>query len=510
MRRFRISGERLRFNDTPGASARDTSDMNARVQIRNVRPKLRVTQRHLAAVAAPRLEPGAQSFKRHEPAPGVLPDGVAMAMDEAADQLYSGYAMRNSYGEGIGFLGYPYLAELAQRPEYRRISETIAKEMTRKWLRLTSQGDDDKTDKLTALESAMADNRIREKFCELAEHDGFFGRGQLFIDTGASDAELKMPLLMSPAKIRKGGSLGFQPIEPMWTYPAAYNATDPKRADFYVPPTWFVMGREVHRTRLLTFVSREVPDILKPAYMFGGVSMSQMARPYVENWLRTRQSVSDLIASFTSWVLKTNLAMLLNGGSANDAVMRAQLFTQMQANRGVLMLDKDTEDFANVSTSLAGLDHLQAQAQEQMASVSAIPLVKLLGVTPSGLNASTDGEIRVFYDWVHAQQEDLFRPNLKTVLEVLQLNLFGEIDPDIGFMFEPLWQASDAEAATIVKTQADTDVAYLGAGVVTPEEIRARLAADDESPYANLDLSEPLPDPVDVEGDDPEDDDGTA
>jgi hypothetical protein len=51
--------------------------------------------------------------------------------------------------EGITFLGYAYLAELAQRPEYRMISETIATEMTRKWIEFTSTGaeGDDKADK---------------------------------------------------------------------------------------------------------------------------------------------------------------------------------------------------------------------------------------------------------------------------------------------------------------------------------------------------------------------------
>ncbi|WP_163360700.1 anti-CBASS protein Acb1 family protein, partial [Klebsiella aerogenes] len=74
-----------------------------------------------------------------------------------------------------------------------------------------------------------------------------------------------------------------------------YNTTNPLAADWYKPALWYVQGRPVHATRLLTFVGREVPDLLKPAYSFGGLSMSQMAKPYVDNWLRTRASVADLI-----------------------------------------------------------------------------------------------------------------------------------------------------------------------------------------------------------------------
>ncbi|HUW45152.1 MAG TPA: hypothetical protein VMW50_05080, partial [Dehalococcoidia bacterium] len=66
-----------------------------------------------------------------KPPPGVVPESVLMAMDEAPDG-YSGWAMQNAlFAEGQAFLGYPYLAELSQRPEYRIISETWAQEMTR-------------------------------------------------------------------------------------------------------------------------------------------------------------------------------------------------------------------------------------------------------------------------------------------------------------------------------------------------------------------------------------------
>ena len=46
-----------------------------------------------------------------------------------------------------------------------------------------------------------------------------------------------------------------------------------------------------------------------------------------------------------------------------------------------------------------------------MCSVSGQPLVKFTGITPNGLNASSDGEIRVFYDDIHAEQEAVFRDN---------------------------------------------------------------------------------------------------
>ena len=453
-----------------------------------------------AAVLTVRPSP----FQPARPMPGVAPQGedIAIAMDSAGD-----WAMLSStMSEGLSFMGYPYLSELTQRPEYRRPSEILANEMTRKWIRFQATGDTDKSDKLAAIEAEFKRLNVQDVFRQAAEHDGFFGRAQIYIDTGdTGDAdELKFPLSASKYKIRRGGIKRLKVIEPMWTYPDAYNSSDPLRDDFYRPTSWFVFGKRVHASRMLTMVSREVPDILKPAYAFGGLSLSQMAKPYIDNWLRTRQSVSDAINNFSTTVLQTNMGAVLNGGAANDMLARARLFTTVKANNGLMILDKDAEDLKNVSMPLSGLDHLQAQAQEHMSAVTGIPLVVLLGITPSGLNASSEGELQTFYAWIESQQEAQFTGHLSKLLNLVQLSLFGEIDPEIGFKFNPLRVLSDKEQADVRKTEMDTDAAGIQAGILDPHEARVRLASDEDGPYASLDLEHdpepPQGDPNDPNG----------
>ena len=154
------------------------------------------------------------------------------------------------------------------------------------------------------------------------------------------------------------------------------------------------------------------------------------------------------------------------------------------------MIDKNIEDFDNVSVPLGSLDKLQAQAQEHMASVSGIPLVKLLGVTPSGLNASSDGEIRCFYDWIGAYQEVLFRINLTKVVNFVQLSLFGDVDEDIIIQFEPLWALDEKELAEVDKLKAETAQIRIDSGVIAPEEDRQRIASEPDTPYPGLDVSD--------------------
>jgi len=431
-------------------------------------------------------------------APRVIPAPAKLACDSLMEANYS-YAS-SQISEGLGFMGYTYLAELTQRPEYRKASEIVAKEMTRKWIKLQCSGEEDKADKIKAIEAEFKRLNVQEVFCKVIEHDGFFGRGQIYIDTGATDKpqELKTPLSDSAGKIGKGMLKRIGVVEAMWTYPNQYNALDPLAADYYKPSSWFVMGKEVHASRLMFFISRQVPDMLKPAYAFGGLSLTQIMKPYVDNWLRTRQSVSDLLHSFSTMVLKTNLSGVLTGGGGDDMVRRAELFNKSRDNKGLMLLDKDTEDLTNVSAPIASLDKLQAQAQEQMASIAGIPLIILLKITPGGLNASSDGEIRTFYDWIEAQQEALCTPQLSRLLNIVQLSLFGDIDDEIGFKWEPLWTLDKGEAAMARKTETDSDVALIDAGVLSPLEVRTRLAGEEDSPYMGLDVDD-VPEPPEPE-----------
>ena len=529
------------------------------------KPSLKIPPEMLARTRARSPQPPRELdgrfgiFTPSQPMPGVVPSGSAvMAMDDAfigptqwAATPYAGYG---AFAEGLTFMGYPYLAELAQRPEYRVISETIATEMTRKWIRITSIADTDADDpaqqqnssvlpfkpkppataqdfvppaskpaptqpppgvghnfntdkaiKIKELTDFLDDLGLQAAFCKVCELDGFFGRAHLFLDLGddmeAGREELKTPIgngrnAISQAKLKKGCLKRIQVVEPIWTYPTNYNANNPLIQTWYEPEVWFVMGREVHASRLLTFIGHEVPDLFKPAYSFGGLSLSQMAKPYVDNWLRTRQSVSDIVQAFTVFVLKTDLETLLapDAGSG-DLFDRAQLFNNLKSNLALMMVNKDTEDFANVSATLSTLDTLQAQAQEHMASVTRIPLVKLLGVSPAGLNATSEGEIRVFYDTIAAHQEKFFANKLRRIIDIAMVSLWGAVDEDIRFEFEPLWSLDEKGEAEVRKIEADTDAVLVDLGALDQNEVRRRVASDPDSPHSDLDVNKVITPP---------------
>jgi phage-related protein (TIGR01555 family) len=419
--------------------------------------------------------------------PGVAPQGVTppvMAMD------LNPYAFAAETYPGGGFPGFSYLSQLATRAEYRAFASTLSTEVTREWIEFTSKQDDDTdtAEKIKLIDEEFKRLNVRGVLQKAVEHDCYFGRAQIFIDI--KDADRKTPLILDPRTVKKGSLNGVNTVEAIWTTPSGYNALDPAAPDFYKPNGWFMLGQQVHASRLMTTVTRPLPDMLKPAFNFAGMSLSQLAEPYVDNWLRTRQSVADLINNFSITVLATAMDQVLQGDDdGTDLFARADLFTATRSNRGLMLLDKEREELVQVNTPLSGLHELQAQSQEHMCSVSRTPAIVLTGISPSGLNASSDGEIRVFYDWIAAQQESFWREPLETILKVVQLSLFGEIDGDIGINFVPLYQMTPKELSEIRQADGATDCAYIAAGVVDASEVRERLAKDPNSGYDGLDTT---------------------
>jgi phage-related protein (TIGR01555 family) len=462
-----------------------------------------------AVVASHPRDTSPPVWETAEPPPGVAPTGFRLANDDQLQGLY-GFAGASPFlasgGSGQGFyafLGFPYLAALMQQSEYRRGVETLAREMTRKWIKLTYSGKTQNEQKLQQLEKALRKFKVREVFRRAAELDGGFGRAHIYIDTGVSIEDRELPLVLDKRVLRKGGLKAIRAVDPTWCYPAVYNSDDPLADDFYRPNIWYVLGKKVHATRLLPLIGREVPDLLKPAYSFGGVSLTQMAKPTVDNFTANRESVSRMLRSFSTMVLSTDMSAALNGGTGADLANRVAMYNNYRDNSGCFVVNAETatgngvgEKLENVSAPLSGLDKLLDQSREQMAAIYGQPLVIMFGMTPGGLNATSEGEIRVWYDFVRAYQEHLFDAPLSRVLEAVQLHEFGGVDPDIGFEYEPLWQLDEAAQASVEKTKAETHDLYCNSiGAVGPDEVRESVAADESGPYAGLDLKGPAPGP---------------
>jgi hypothetical protein len=419
-----------------------------------------------------------------------------LAMDagpQFGSQLYA-------YSNIEGFPGYPYLMLLALRSEYRNMATALATELTRKWIKFNSTDTEDESTKtkITEIEQAFTALGIQGIIRKAAEHDAFYGTGQILINIKGAD--LKTPLIIDSRTVKKDSLIGFKNVDPIWTTPLMYNSLTPSSPNFYRPDSWWVMGEHWDASRVIVTVTREVPDIFKPAFNFSGMSLSQLAEPYVNNWLRTRQSVSDLINNFSIVVLKTAMDQVLTGGDdGSNLFSRIKLFTATRSNKGVMALDKDREELEQIAVPLGGLHELQSQALEQLCVVSREPATVLTGITPSGFGNVAEGEVRIWYDYIHAQQEAHWRDAIDKMFKIVQMSMYGAIDPEITFEFVPLYEMTEEQESTIRVNDSIRAGNLIDRGVIDAQEERERLARDPESGYQGIDISKEIAPPDEAE-----------
>ena len=429
-----------------------------------------------------------QQYEVHKPIDGVVPKGKKKQIPRDTANATPPNEIPNPPFNG-GFIGYPILTIMAQSGDYRNVPETNALEMTREWGKVKVKGDgrDVDSDKVQLITEEIERLDVRNLMRKHIENEGIFGMSHLLVKIKDQDDKTDLPLIYD--NVKKGSLEGFILIEPIHSTPAAFNASNPLAFDFYKVNNWFVQGVNVHQDRLLTLVMRPVPDLLKPAYNFGGTSLIQTMRPYVERFQRDTDSISDLISKFSLTALKTDMQNILSGGDdgASQLLYRAQMLGQFRDNLNMLLMDQEGEELVQLNTPLTGLVDLWAKSQELMAMPSHTPLVKLTGITPSGLNASSDGEIRVYNDWIASLQYAFALPQVMKIIRLIQMSLFGEIDDNIVFEFNSLKQLDDNEQADVNVKKSQAASALIESGVISQEEERTRLSQDESSGYGFID-----------------------
>lgn len=463
----------------------------------------------------------------YKPPKGVVKEGCSAMVGDAAPAFGLAMAMgiagadptlAQMAHEGIGFPGYPYLSALALRGEYQNIVGTRAREFFRKWgyFRSRSGNNDEIKEKVSAIEKEMERLNVRTVLRQAFMNDEYFGNGFMVVlwkGDATDDAELESVLPAGPAL--KGKPIErVQVVEPVWIAPDTYEANNPLLPDFYAPEYWWVMGKRVHVSRITQIIQRPMHDLYKQAFNFGGLPITLMAKPYVDNWLRNRQNVADIIDTMRVFVVKEDLTLNNSGLKTQNApagggktlrqVLKA--WQREMDNFGILALSKDG-GLDVKSTPLSELHDLLGQSLEHICCITSIPVIKFTTNQPAGLNASSDGTIRTFYDTGRAIRENDIEPSLMRIVDLIQLTLYGEIDEDIEWVWEDLFEETPADKLDMESKKAEIRASDVEAGFITAQEGREQLQADPDSIYSasNVDLSEP---PLDDTSDYPDDQPG--
>ncbi len=396
--------------------------------------------------------------------------------------------------DGVGnlfnsFLGYAYLSVLEQNGFIKAGVEGLADDMTESWIELSrvASAEYDEDEKIVELNNAIDKFDLRTLFNTAAKYCGYFGGCLIYVDTGDEGKDLAVEI---DGKSLKGGIKGFVPIEPINITPGQYNSSDALKADYFKPKTWFVLGKEVHESRLLYFTAGELGVLLKPSYNFFGVPSAQIALDAVRKFTDNYDSASRLLDKFSLTYLKTDMGSVMYSGNPEMLKARVKLIAETRDNDSIVVIDKEDEDFGQINTSLGEVSNLVKTALEQLPIMFRMPATKFLGISPGGLNSTGESDENMWNNYVLSQSKKIFKAPLKKALDYIQYHLWGEVDPDIKFEFSVRGSKDALNQATINQVKATVGQGYVDRGILSPAEERKRIAEDPTSGYNFIDVDE--------------------
>lgn len=298
-----------------------------------------------------------------------------------------------------------------------------------------------------------------------------YGGCLLFIDINTDN--LSSPLYLRSEVLSVNKIHGLRVIPPYLCGAADVETMNPLNYDFMKPRQWVVSGNDstIHASRLLPLIMFESPVLLKPMYNYLGISLCQFMKNYVSSADVARQSLSDMLLRFKSEIIKTDLIKI----NPDEAVIRGKVINKQKNNHSLIMLTKD-EDYIQSITPLSGLDKLIAQLQENVAVSARMPAVKLLGLTPSGFNATGDFDLNSYYDEIMSLQNVVLKPIIEKILHMLTLELGLENVRPV-YEFELLVKESGIDKATIKNMEADFVGKNIANGIMSTEQGLKHLQA---------------------------------
>ncbi|MDT9702481.1 anti-CBASS protein Acb1 family protein, partial [Streptomyces sp. P17] len=87
-----------------------------------------------------------------------------------------------------------------------------------------------------------------------------------------------------------------------------------------------------------------------------------------------------------------------------------------------------------------GLPELIEKFLQEIAGASDIPVTRLLGQSPGGLNSTGESDLRNYYDRVNADQTLTISPALAKLDELIICNALGSRPASIHYNWNSLWQ----------------------------------------------------------------------
>ena len=171
----------------------------------------------------------------------------------------------------------------------------------------------------------------------------------------------------------------------------------------------------------------------------------------------------------------------------DELFKRLVLFNRNRDNQGLMVLDKDTEEYlqrldaAHDAGPAAGAS---PGAHGEREPHSAGEVARHFAGGPQRFIRGRNRNVRRFDQRLSG---GLLPAEPDASVAFRQLSLWGVVDPAITFAFVPLSDLTPKEKAEVEKLEAETDDIRINGGVLDPAETRKSIANNPDSRYPGID-----------------------
>ena len=278
-----------------------------------------------------------------------------------------------------------------------------------------------------------------------------FGGAAIYIGTGDSNPALPL----NPQAVRTGGVKYLTALD-RTELTADELQLDPREPGYGLPKYYrMVTGAEamvrIHPSRLVIFRGPEFPDRQsRQANQGWGDSVLTAAIDKVKHLDATVANVASLVFEAKVDVVKIKdfTQGLRDGGTAYETLMLKRFALAMTGKgiNGALMLDAE-EEYDQKSANFSTLPDIMDRFMQVVSSAARIPMTRLFRMSPGGMNATGESDMRSYYDDVKKEQTLEIEPAMSLLDECLIRSALGNRPADIWYSWRPLWQPTAKERA---------------------------------------------------------------
>ncbi len=335
----------------------------------------------------------------------------------------------------------------------RRMIDVIAEDMVREGIDIITEADNEKILKVQKHLSMLS---IWDSLAELHRWGDLFGGAAAIMLIDGED--LSQPLDVST--MRPNSFRGLRVLSRWEIFPLMDKIISDFSPLMGMPEYYYIAaaqderftGQTIHYSRVLRAVGAPLPYYQKIAELYWGESTVEIAFDRLQAFDSATIGGANLLMKSYLRVLGIDglRDILTEGGDGEKALIKHFTYIrQLQQNEGITLIDS-ADNFQTYNWSFSGMADAITSFGEQISGATGIPLVRLFGQSPKGLNATGQSDLITYYDTIATKQTDDMRPQLMQLFPVLWFSMFSEPLPeDFDFSFRPLYKISEDEKSII-------------------------------------------------------------